>query len=532
MGRLKSLKDLSKKAIAKKLALGAVATLAILLPTLLAIASARYTDKSSADKSFTVILSDIDGNELFREDETSDYFGEASLIGIFKAIQSNMVKTDKPPSSTVTEAPLTAKLIASASVSELTCYFSFTQGGSYCVDTNGQYYRIQAEDSERFLCSEFAEALYTAAVPPTLTTGDGDTVIPQSVAWSYKNVSSVYLSALLPRTASDTLTYNAIGNIALYFSTAPDDCTVSVYQDEEEIFEGVVDELPSLILESSKLLTITVDAVWEHTAQRDFYGKLSYRFYTMVYNRAEFSISSDTLVQDGFIILSADQIADRSKLSFSDTEASLDAVFTFIGKKAYAVIPYPSDISGDVYTFSVAYGVSAQTFSVRLIRNGTVSDRPSPSETASALGVPLSNAGGGSDGNSFILSGNPSAPSNGFSVGASFGDSIQYNGQSHSAFFNEYVYAGGGDASVTSLIAGQVCFTGENERLGRYVIIDIGLGLRLWYCGLSTSDLSAGDIIAVGEHMGNTGALLSGANGYYVMLTYYDTLLDASSIIK
>lgn len=531
MGRLKSLKGLSKKAIAKKLAVGAIATLAILLPTLLAVASARYTDKSSADKSFTVILSDAEGNELFREDETSDYFGEASLIGIFKAIQSNMVKTDKPPSSTVTKAPLTAKLITSSSVTELTCYFSFTQGGSYCTDTNGQYYRIQAEDSERFLCSEFAESLYSAAVPPTLTTGDGDTVIPQSVAWSYKNVSSVYLGALLPRTVADTLTYNSIGNIALAFSTAPDDCTVSIYQDEEEIFEGDVDGLPSLILESSKLLTITVDAVWEQTAQKDFYGRLSYRFCTMVYNRAEFSISSDTLAQDGFIILSADQIADRSKLSFSDTEAGLDAVFTFIGKRAYAVIPYPSGVSGDVYTFSVAYGVSAQTFSVRLIRNGAVSDRPSPSETASALELPLSNASG-SDGNGFILSGALSIPSDGFSVGASFGDAIQYKGQSYTAFFNEYVRAGVGDASVTSMLAGQVCFTGENEHLGRYVIVDVGLGLRLWYCGLSTSDLSAGDIIAVGEHIGNTGTLLSEANGYFVMLTYYDTLLDASSIIK
>ena len=135
----------------------------------------------------TVIVFDEDGNELCRENADARENGDTSLVSIFNTINDNMTKTDKISDNVVTEAPLTVKLISSINTKTLVCYFSFTEGASYCIDENGVYYKISAEDSERFLSSVFAESLYEESVIPSLSTADGDAIIPSDVSWYYLN---------------------------------------------------------------------------------------------------------------------------------------------------------------------------------------------------------------------------------------------------------------------------------------------------------------------------------------------------------
>ena len=513
----------------RKVLIGVGIAIVILLPTVLAISNVIYTNQMAAERSLTVVLYDEDENELYRASEGDEFSGEASLTGIFKAIQSNMERTEKPPEGISTEPPLIAELISESGTTELTCHFSFTQGGSYCIDKNEIYYRIPSEDSERFLASEYAEVLYSEATPPVLSTGEGDSVLPVSTTWNYLNIDSVFLPATKVLTESEVLTYDVTGSISLGFSATPDYCLVRIYDENNKVFEGTPSELPSLILDSSTLLRLEVRAEWNSNSGRSFYGVTNYVFNVIVHNRAEFSVSDTVLRRGEFIVLKATQIVDLSKLNFKSDKSDFSPQFTIIGDNAYAVIPYPDDITTDTYTFTVSYGVSARTFTVTADANADVASASELNASAADMGMELDIANSVEIERSFLdgIIRAPEAVS--FTVGTGFGDSIKYGVNNIPAFFTEYECIGSG-MTVVSASGGYVMYTGENEVMGQYAVVDLGLGLKIWYCGLSALDVSLGDYVAAGDIIGRTGKLISGSEGYSLMLTYYDSLLDVTSL--
>ena len=113
----------------KRILVSVIAVIAVLLPTVLAIVSLKYsehTDNELSTRAETVIVFDADGCELFREEADARENGDTSLVSIFNTINANMTATDKISDSVVTEAPLTVQLISSDDTKTLVCYFSFT----------------------------------------------------------------------------------------------------------------------------------------------------------------------------------------------------------------------------------------------------------------------------------------------------------------------------------------------------------------------------------------------------------------------
>jgi murein DD-endopeptidase MepM/ murein hydrolase activator NlpD len=93
------------------------------------------------------------------------------------------------------------------------------------------------------------------------------------------------------------------------------------------------------------------------------------------------------------------------------------------------------------------------------------------------------------------------------------------------------LFAAGGMA-VRALNVGTVVERGNCDYLGNYVVIDHGLGLRTWYCWLSSVDVDKGDVLAKGEQLGKCGTdgLLS-SRGVLIICSVYHTLIDPDFIL-
>ena len=155
-------KLLYKKFGLKKIIITLVSIICILFPSILAIFlhidSNKMLEKNASD-SLTVILYDQNGDELYRDQGKSENYSEDSLVGIFNVMKKNLIQTSKIPVGIDTSTPLLVKMISNNSEESYTYYFSFAEGGSFC-ECNGNSYKVQASDSERFLASPFAEPLY------------------------------------------------------------------------------------------------------------------------------------------------------------------------------------------------------------------------------------------------------------------------------------------------------------------------------------------------------------------------------------
>jgi septal ring factor EnvC (AmiA/AmiB activator) len=89
--------------------------------------------------------------------------------------------------------------------------------------------------------------------------------------------------------------------------------------------------------------------------------------------------------------------------------------------------------------------------------------------------------------------------------------------------------------AVRSFYAGKVAFVGNSDHLGNYVIIDLGLDVKLWYCFLGETYVKSGDIIAVGEIIGTTGELVNRedrADGFAYIFTYLDYIISPEFIFE
>ena len=508
-------------------------TLAVLFPTVLAIFSIIHTNNEiivSSPDSSQVVLLDSEGNELFREDASSEPDGSDSLLEIFKAVYSNMEKSDPPSEGVQTETPLTASMKLDGKDISLICHFSFTEGSSFCVDSDGQYYRISAADSERFLASEFSQCLYVEATPPELSTTDGDSILPLSAKWNYKNINDSFVSADTVTNQSPK-TYSITGGISLSFSDMPDYCRVRVYQFGQKIFDGSFDELPFVTVDSGNILNITVRAVWSNSGDGRNYGELNYDFNVIIRKRADLSLNTSLLAPGQFAVLKVTNVTDTSMLLFSSEQSDFSPDFYLDGETACALIPYPSDVEGNTYEFTVSYGVATKTFTIEE-DSEAVPTREQIVAASAAFGVNFKQSLLKRNDYNFLTGAFTSPEERGYTVISDFGSPCEYGYEEYSLIYTQYACVDGYGMSVVACYGGSVVYAGENSVLGKYAIVDVGLGLKIWYCNLGAVDVKAGDIVASGEIIGKSGTLtFDGGEGFGLMVSAYDTPISVNAVI-
>lgn len=521
---------IEKFGIKKAITVGVV-TLCVLFPTVLAIFNIIYTNNTiivSTSDSSSIVLSDSEGKTLYSENALSHDEERESLIEIFRSIYTNMKKCDPISADVVTEAPLTAVLDLDGTKTTLICYFSFTEGSSYCIDPEGHYYAIAADDSEWFLCSRFSQSLYSEAVYPTLTTADGDVIIPHTGSWSYKNVAGELTPSDV--TLSDsTCSYSVTGGLSLSFSNEPDICRVSVSQFGEKLFEGAFDELPFVTVDSGSVVNITVRAVWN--GDRDSRGEMNYDFNVIIRKRAELTISTEHISTGEFAVVKVTNVTDPSMLVFTSEDTSFTPDFYLSGETAYALIPYPRDVDGEQFSFTVSYGVATKTFTLTTDSGMSLSYEQIDA-SSKAFGVNYKQSSLKRNDHIFITGAYTAPEQSGYSSASVFGDSCEYADSEYSMIYTQYECADGYGMPVLACYGGTVIYVGENSVLGKYAIIDVGLGVRLWYCNLGAVDVKAGSFVASGQVIGKSGALkFSDTEGFGLMVSIYETPVSTEFVL-
>ena len=545
----------------------AVVCILILIPTVFAIFYAYFYDESSflSVNEIQVELYDASGGLVASENVLEANADDSPLVSVFKKINATKVITEKP--SDFNKSPTFRVIIKNRNqTEEYFCYFSDLDENNFLEAKNGAFFTVEPTAFTSFLNSSFSEAAYSEASPPALITGNGETVTPASVQWHYKKKNGRVASSALCATTAEKITYKIGGAINLNFQKAPDVCSTAITDaDGNELFSGSLDELPFLTIESGTLLNAKISASWKNGEHLLAFGEVIYEFKISVGDRAQFSLSEDELSAAQFAMLSAKNVDDISKLIFSLTSQHKESDFdenspevsalrfinsyspTFlpIEDELKAAIVFPAGTPSGDYELSIAFGAEKQLFTIK-IKESAATEKTTLNKPFSELSAAVSDSAKiafqSIIGNvppitpTLILFKSPflSPLESGFTEGYKYGDTISAADKDDitDAIGNEYLSSAVGGSPVPVLNTGIVVAAGYSTHLGNYVAVEHGLGIRTWYCCLSSIDVEVGDALAKGESVGKCGTngLLS-ASGTVILCSIYDCLIDPDFII-
>ena len=520
---------LKSKVTPRRVVIALIVVITIFLPTTFAIATVIQSQLALDDSAriHTASLYDKNARLLFFEDQSADVEDENSLVDIFTTVKSNLEPINELPIQEKEREPLTVELKSDLKTERLICYFTLSDDPAYCTDEAGKHYTIQKSDNELFITSPFSETLYATSIPPLLSSADSDTIPPSVVSWSFLNTDGTVLPSQKIQTAERGLSYIFSESISLSFASTPDSCSVQILDGDKRI-DCSLDTLDSLVLSNHDGIRVLVSANWKKAEGRSFFGTATYDFYASIHNRSEFILSQDTLSVGEFAFVKITEVSDASKLSFKSDDASLSLDFIIDGNVAFAVIPWSILEGKDTVDFTLTYGASSRDFTVSAASSYSAISKDLRAQ-ASALGIKPSQVNAEPLKYVFFLD-NTVAPSEQlFEKTVSFG--IE-NSDTPLSFCNEYVCKSTRGATVGASAGGKVIAVG-NIQESKYVVVDAGLGIRIWYLYLSVADVTSGDIVAVGDAIGKTGELSdTSKDGFAVAVSFENTFIDPDFIIN
>ncbi len=539
-------KEYFKHMTVKRLIPIIIGALLLITPTVLAFLYADYMDNHMPSNFYSVALYDAEGNELTNDSGNPDEALPSSPVKLFYQITSQMKAVQKAPGDPEHDRYIVAKTTFNGVQTDLRCYFSFIDTANYCIDSNGKIYSIPADAAVDFLASPYAEPFYPSATAPLLKTGDKDTVIPSKMTWSYQNYYGEYTQAARNPVTKDSILYEVTGALSLTFEKEPDQCVVQVYDHDMLIYQDSHHNLSTLKADSGHEWKVTVRATWNQKPDEEAYGQIFCQFEVRIRNRSIFSVNTDTIPAGGFALLSCTNITDLSKLTFTTNVEFLQPVFHQEGSMAYALLSLPLDTTLRSITFTLSYGASAGTFTVKIIPDPDdvtashpqldLTNSPTLAEAAKTEWNALRQQVGIMTSGPAYFRGNILNPENlGFSLSYEHHSEVKWGKYEEHSFYalgSEYVTNQPGGAAVPVVASGTVLQTGSCTLLGNYVIVDHGMGLRTWYGHLSDLNVEVGDILLKGESVGKTGTGgISTKDGFLLICTVYQDLIHPQWIL-
>lgn len=534
-----------QKLTPKKIAIFVLTLLLLITPTVLAGIYAYYVDYVIQADSYTVTLYDAENREIAHDSGDPELANVNSLVRIFHSVTTDMKQVSKAPGDPESDPFIWADVELNGVKSKLKCFFSFVDTANYCIDQSGKIYTVRASDATNFLSSPYAEAFYREAVAPSLITTDNDVILPSSLSWYYKNYDGEYLPSQRNTVNGAMRIYEVAEAIDIRFDKEPDRCLVQIYEEGVSIYDGSLDGLSALTVNVGSELNVSLTATWDTKVSSLSYGELSYQFGIRIRNQTVFSINTATVKEGGFAILTCTNVTDPSKILFTPDKEYPAPSFHAYGDKLCALLPIPATTDWETLSFRVTYGASTQNF--------TLTISPSTPQNYTDFSLDLRNNEGHSDAakaewNTLLHSLISNAPTpiyfrgkflspteNGFSISYHNGGKVFW-GHSYDnpyvAVGTEFVTDQDTDAPVRAVNHGVVLQTGTCALLGNYAVIDHGGGLRTWYGHLSTVNVTAGNAVAKGEVIGQTGTGgVSTGNGFLLVCTVYDTVIDPEAIL-
>ena len=500
------------------------------IPTYIAITYYFVKDGAPDKGYYTVIINDQDGEAIEVEDDREDKIASIVLKMNTKIYAAGSLDGEDIPDKYYDMTVVSKDFSVSYRY-----YFSIDKDRASLVrDKDGLFYYLNYDDAKEFLSTSCAYAFYESSALPVLSIFGGDDVLPTEAGWNYKALDGSTIT-LSPTVDVEGKTYAMNSTTKLSFSTAPDKCSVIVYQNGQKIAEGSdLSAIPYDRFESGPL-SFEINAEW---SSDDCSGYAKYKFDTVIGLAPEFFINKTTILSGEFFLVYAKNVSAPQKIQFSSSPSiSFTPVFFEENDMVYALIPIDKELaSPQTYEFSFSYGEQTAKISVKVEERYIRDDKPFDcsnvtarrnTESLNEYYSLLSQIGNKyetvryfsdkfddyelmySSGTAKIELGygHPRVPNNGDAA-------FRLDGV-------DYVMTSG--INVTAIASGKVVYIGECELLGKFVVIDHGLGLKTWYCNIGQVNTTLGKTVGKNDIIGKPGATgYKNLNGVYLITTVMD----------
>lgn len=562
--------------------IAAICLIAILIPTLVAVwhVYIREDDTLHSGSLVSVALYGESGALIAESSVDESNLEVSPLVDVFYNLYLYKAPLEAIPEE-ISEKP-NYKVTLEYGVTEISfsCFFTENYQTSYILDEAGAFYSSDETYHARFLALDISDAAYSSATPPTLSTKDGDTIIPNSASWSYKRPdgSSKKVTDILTSVARHT--YSASGSMALSFSKQPSFCEVKVTDMLGNlIYNGSLDGVSSITAEVGEQLNFSVVAEWDEKQGCDSFGRMTYNFDMLCKSIASFSVSSSSVAPGGYVVISAYNIDSDTVPTFLPVEDSSDPdnIFSYTasvgassaldylsyidaldlledfkprflrdGDALRAILPIPYNTPSGNFTFTLSSGAATSTHTLKIteLPSAAVVELDKQRDEVTALiskvaideVLDLVEELSDKSSDRLLARGDFLSPlANNYTREYSFGDRLSIDGTTLSRFSalgNAYLSSGDGGKSVRSANVGVVLALGHSTHLGSYAVVDHGLGILTWYCNLSDFSVHEGDVLAKGDTLGRSGeSLLLGDDGVLILCSIGGTLINPTELL-
>ena len=490
---------------------------AVFIPTAVAIASYRSTVAAplSEKNVQTLELSDLAGKTytFTRRGSAS----EEDMIGFFLQMNEDATKISSLPAPLMGTSFFKVTMKSAQKTADYQYYFSTNANEAYYLDGNGDAYQISEKYAAEFISSKYASSLYLNAVVPVLSISgaDGD-VLPGSALWMYKNSAGAFVECD-PDVTEAQQSVSIEGGLDLNFTLAPDNFNLKMTDQATGavVYNDQYSNNDTLSLSKSVVLDVEIVAKWYEDPARDYYGEMHYAFTADISEPAVFRLADTTIENGTFTVVSATNIADVSRISFS-SEPSINytPVFYIDGDLAYALLPIRCELAAGTYTLTFKYGGVTDELKLnvtqKLLRNfdSDISAAVVRSTRTAATLAAYREATAAA-----FASGSAERYWDGLFIEPAgrvirgFGHNVRITatGEKYVSDGVEYWIENGATVDVGATNRGRVVFAGYTEYGGNTVIIEHGYGLKSWYRCLSEITVSVGDFVETNAVIGKTG---------------------------
>ncbi len=489
----------------------------LLIPTYIAIAN-YVIEKSDPLKGVTALtLTDPSGNayQFDLNGSAQEIDGNTALY--FMSLKQRASEESELPAPLVGTDHYT--VVYSTRDGDVTeqYYFSKDPAECYFVDSEQQAYRLHKEDATKFVLSAYAKDLYKAAAAPILTMATGETLLPESMTWSYLSYNNEYITE--PQTTSAEInTFLIVGGLNMTFSVDPDYLSLSITDKNDTlIWTGNYNAIATADLKEGQTYHIAAHAKWHENIVREAHGEASYQFKVKIKAAPSFYLEANDLEPGEMTVISGKNVDNVADITFTSVP-SIDytPVFYQDGDYVRALIPISIFIEepADSYEFTVSCGTTTEKFTLNMVAKKFSSyDLPVSAElvrerrnteTLKAFADTVNPYLTAKSDTKYFGTEKILEAAAGRDVKSGFGryhnlktgTSYRHEGVDYVVYKGDYAQA---------ITAGKVIFVGETTLSGKTVIVDHGMGLKSLYAHLSAPSVSVGDVLKQGDPIGVVG---------------------------
>ena len=444
--------------------------------------------------------------------------------------------------------------------------FIFTSDPSKCYIKHVQgvkisYYRVSTAHAKEFLKTEYSEGVYASASIPTLKIGNVE-IGASKVDWSYKTGSGEFKNAREYDLFNEKITIGSVAtDFSCSFSVKPDNIDVKISREDngETIYIGKYSGISQISTLDNYFVKIEIFANWEEGLSKQYYGTVTYVAYAKLHAPAYFYLSEPQVAEGEFVVISAKNVINISKLQFSCDDLDFTPKFFKDGDYYRAYVPIPlgtlSTLKGTTpkITFKLKSDDSEALLDLFILERNdgaktvynikqtvfqemSITSNPYTTLYSKIKNVVQSNT----DFSTNYVIGRFFDGYSGTARRSVFGTHIKYS--SVAGVFRGYDrhYVGSAKDAITSVNAGKIVYVGEFDYTGGLVVIDHGYGLLSWYWNIGTyaEGIEAGQIVSKGTTIGyNGGGGLSETIGgkkasVHIGITIFGEPIDIAPLIS